>query len=127
MLVLQVLLVGGYLAAHETDPMVLNPARGGLVEEGVVMAAFCGSGSGKEMLDRIPPDGGLGPWTKGRTVQGDCTVWYHHGTLYRPCDPSHAEHTFDERPCRDPAKVARGANRPPGVLPSWLYGNFRLW
>ena len=57
-LVLQALLVWGYLAVSKQDPIVLNPDRGGLVEDGVMMAAFCGEGgSGKEMLDELPANG----------------------------------------------------------------------
>jgi len=106
-LALQALLIVGYLAVSEQDPIILDPDRGGLAETGVVMAAYCGYDSGKEMLDGIP-DGDLGSWTKGRTVRGDCTIWYHHGALYRPCDPGHSEYVFDERPCRDPSKAVAG-------------------
>jgi hypothetical protein len=54
-LALQALLVWGYLSVSEQGPIVLNPDRSGLVENGVMMAAFCGEGgSGKEMLDALP-------------------------------------------------------------------------
>jgi hypothetical protein len=98
-LALQVLLVGGYEAVSKQDPIVLNPDRGGLVENGVVMAAFCGEGgSGKEMLDELPANGRWDSWTRGQTVRGDCNIWYHHRDGYSPC--SHPEYTFD-RPCGD--------------------------
>ena len=83
-LVLQALLVFGYLAASKQDPIVLNPERGQLDEIGITMVMFCGDGSGREVLDKVPPDGGLAPWTRGRTIRGDCDVWYHHSVLYHP-------------------------------------------
>jgi len=90
-LVLQALLFLGYLAVYGQDPIIrqdpitLNPP-GGLDLNGVRMVMFCGensiiSGSGRGMLDKVPPDGHLGPWTRGRTMQGDCTIWYHQSVL----------------------------------------------
>lgn len=59
----------------ESDPIVLNPDRGGLVENGVVMAALCGeAGSGKEMLDVLPPNRRWDSWTRGTTVRDDCDI-----------------------------------------------------
>ena len=99
MLVLQVLLVVGYLSVNKQDPIILNPDRGGLVASGVMMATFCGEGSsGKEMLPGLPSNGRWDSWTRGQIVRGDCDVWYHHRDGYSPC--SHPEYTFD-RPCGD--------------------------
>jgi hypothetical protein len=99
MLVLQALLVVGYLSVSKQDPIILNPDRGGLVASGVMMATFCGEGgSGKEMLPGLPSNGRWDSWTRGQTVRGDCGVWYHHRDGYSPC--SHPEYTFD-RPCGD--------------------------
>jgi hypothetical protein len=86
---LQVLLVGAYLAVDSQDPIILNPESGSLQENGVTMLMFCGQnstldGSGSGVLDNVPPDGDVGAWTKGRTVQGDCDIWYHHSLLYNP-------------------------------------------
>ena len=103
-LVLQALLVWGYLAVGKGDPIVLNPDRGGLVENGFMMTAFCGDSSGKGMLDSLPANGRWDTWTKGRTVQvseASCTVWYHHPG-YSPC--AHAGYTF-ERPCPERKRV----------------------
>ena len=77
-----VLLIWGYLAVNQQDPIILNPDRR-LDENGAAMIMFCGDGSGKEMLDQVPPDKELGPWTRGRTIRGDCDIWYHHSVLYR--------------------------------------------
>jgi hypothetical protein len=98
-LALQVLLVLGYLAVNEQDPIILNPDRGGTVENGIAMTAYCGPQSGKEMLGELPANGEWDTWTKGRTValsEESCTVWYHHRTGYSPCE--HPGYTF-ERPC----------------------------
>ena len=102
-LALQALLVTGYLAVKRDDPIVLNPDRGILSRGGVMMAVYCGRGGrGKDLLDKIPPDGWDGPWSKGRTLPGDCDIWYHHPSSWRPCEPGHCRLTFDERPCRNP-------------------------
>ncbi len=89
MLALQVLLVGAYLAVDSQDSIILNPESGSLQENGVTMLMFCGEnstlgGSGSGVLDNVPPDGDVGAWTKGRTVQGDCDIWYHHSLKYNP-------------------------------------------
>jgi hypothetical protein len=99
MIALQALLVWGYLALSEQDPIVLNPDRGGMVEKGVVMAAICSEGgSGKEMLLELPSSGRWDSWTRGQTVRGNCTVWYHHHPGYSPCE--HPQYAFD-RLCGD--------------------------
>jgi hypothetical protein len=82
-IVVQAILVWGYLAVNQQDPIILNPDRR-LDENGAAMIMFCGDGSDKEMLDQVPPDKELGPWTRGRTIRGDCDIWYHHSVLYRP-------------------------------------------
>jgi hypothetical protein len=79
-LALQVVLVGGYLAVNRQDPIILNPDRG-LDENGITMVMYCGEGSDREELDKVPPDGALGPWSRGRTIRGDCDIWYHDGVL----------------------------------------------
>ena len=81
LLAVQVLLVWGYLAVNQQDPIILNPDRN-LDDNGVAMVMFCGDGSGREVLDKVPPDKELGPWTRGRTIREDCTSWYHHSVLY---------------------------------------------
>jgi hypothetical protein len=105
MLALQVLLVWGYLAVSEEDPIVLDPARGGLVENGFMMTAFCGDSSGKEMLEELPANGRWDTWSRGRTVRvsgASCTVWYHHHPGHSPC--VHPGYTF-ERPCPERKRV----------------------
>ena len=82
-LALQVLLVGGYFAANSQGPIILHPDSE-LAESGVTMAMFCGGGSGSGVLDKVPAGEDLGPWTKGRTMRGDCDIWYHHSLLYNP-------------------------------------------
>lgn len=90
-LALQALLVVGYLAVsrYEYDPIVLNPDsvlnpdRKPLDKSGVAMVMFCGEGStpqgrGSEALEKVPPNGDVGSWSWGRTVRGDCDIWYHH-------------------------------------------------
>jgi len=84
MLALQVLLIEGWLAVSEQDPFVLNPNSGSLARDGIMMAVFCGEGSGSGMLNKIPPNGALGPWSKGKTLPGSCDVWYHHNIFYNP-------------------------------------------
>jgi len=88
-LALQALLVGGYLAVDSQDPIILNPESGSLQTDGVTMIMFCGennnlSGSGSGVLDKVPPDGYAGAWTRGRTLRGDCNVFYHHSLAYNP-------------------------------------------
>jgi hypothetical protein len=83
-LALQALLVFGFLAVSEQDPIILNPNSGSLVDNGVMMVVYCGEGSGRGMLDKVPPNGALGPWSKGRTVWGNCDIWYHHTIFYNP-------------------------------------------
>jgi len=68
MLTLQVLLIFGWLAVSEQDPIILDPNRGGIVGNGIAMAAYCGPHSGKEMLDELPANGEWDTWTKGQTV-----------------------------------------------------------
>jgi hypothetical protein len=95
MLAVQALLVLGYLGTNKQDPIILNPDRGGMVDNGIVMATYCGPQSGKEMLDDLPANGRWDSWTKGQTILGRCTVSYHH-PRYSPC--VHTRYTFD-RPC----------------------------
>jgi hypothetical protein len=100
-LILSALLVSGYLWLARDNLIILSLDRGALVEDGVMMTMVCGKGSGKEVLDKVPLNGSLGPWTKGRTVRGDCDIWYHHTPNYRRCGTS--EVIFDDpRPCRGP-------------------------
>jgi len=51
----EVLLVGAYLAANDQDPIILNPDRGNLNENGIAMVMTCGEGSGSGVLDKVPP------------------------------------------------------------------------
>jgi hypothetical protein len=81
-LALQALLVVGYLAVSRYDPIVLNPDRGRLDDSGVTMVMFCGEGRtprgrGSEVLEKVPPNGDVGSWSRGRTVRGNCDIWYH--------------------------------------------------
>jgi hypothetical protein len=89
MLALQVLLVGGYLVVDSQDPIVLNPESGSLEEDGLTMVMLCGEGHtpegrGSEVLSKMPPDGDIGGWERGRTLRGDCDIWYHHNVSYNP-------------------------------------------
>jgi hypothetical protein len=89
MLALEVLLVGGYLAASSQDPFILNPNSGSLEEDGITMVMLCGQGhtpEGRlsEVLSKMPPDGDIGGWSRGRTLRGDCGIWYHHNIFYNP-------------------------------------------
>ena len=91
MLALQALLVGGYLAVDSQDPIILNPESGSLQPDGVRMVMLCGGSSeakgvaiAKRSLEKVPPDGAVGAWTRGRTLQGDCDIWYHHSLQYNP-------------------------------------------
>ena len=81
MLAVQVLLVVGYLAVSQQDPIILDPNRGGIVENGIAMAAYCGPQSGKGMLDELPANGEWDTWAKGQTMllsESSCNIWYHH-------------------------------------------------
>jgi hypothetical protein len=91
MLALQALLVFGYLTESQYDPIILDPGnkvldpdRKPLDETGVAMVVFCGEGRtpqgrGSEVLEKVPPNGERGSWSRrGRTVLDDCDVWYHH-------------------------------------------------
>jgi|SRR5215216_2457024 len=85
MLALQVLLVLGYLALSFNDPFLLD-LPGGVNPNGIAMVMLCGKGMtpegrGSEVLNNMPPDGDLGPWYRGRTVQGDCNIFYHYGIV----------------------------------------------
>jgi hypothetical protein len=88
-MVVQVVLGRSYLTVNRQDPIILNPDRK-LDENGVAMVMFCGSSadSGREVLTKVPPDRQLGPWTRGRTIRGDCDIWYHHSVLYHRGGPS---------------------------------------
>jgi hypothetical protein len=88
MLALQVLLVGGLLSMQSLDPILLNPDKE-LSEDGVSMAMLCGEGQtpggrGSEVLEKMASDGDIGAWTRGRTVLGNCDIWYHHSIMYNP-------------------------------------------
>ena len=89
MLALQVVLVGGYLAMSKQDPFILNPDSGSLEPDGITLVMFCGEGHtpqgrGSEELSKMPPDGDAGAWSRGRTVRGNCHIWYHHNLAYNP-------------------------------------------
>ena len=89
-LALQVLLVGAYLAVDSQDPIILNPESGSLEEDGLSMVMLCEEGHtpegrGSEVLSKMPPDGDIGGWERGRTLRGDsCYIWYHHNVFYNP-------------------------------------------
>jgi len=87
-ILVQTLLILGYLAANRQDPIILNPDRK-LDENGVGMVMICNDDVGNEMLDKIPPDGESGPWTRGRTLTNGCSILYHHSTLYHSCLHDH--------------------------------------
>jgi hypothetical protein len=63
-LILSALLVSGYLWFARNNLIILSLDRGALVEDGVMMAMVCGEESGREILDKVPPNGSFGPWTK---------------------------------------------------------------
>ena len=72
-----------------------------MVEDGVMMTVICGQkGSGKEMLDKLPAKGRYDSWSRGRTIRGDCDIWYHHSPPYSPCGRQD-KYTFDRR-CYQP-------------------------
>jgi hypothetical protein len=86
---LQVLLVGAYLAVDSQDPILLDPESGSLEQDGLTMVMLCGEGRtpegrGSEVLSKMPPDGDLGGWSRGRTIRGNCDIWDHHNMLYNP-------------------------------------------
>ena len=39
-------------------------------DDGITMVMYCGESNVREELDKVPPDGGLGPWTRGRDDKG---------------------------------------------------------
>jgi hypothetical protein len=89
MLALQVLLVGAYLVVDSQDPIILDPESGSLEEDGLTMVMLCGEGHtpegrGSEVLSKMPPDGDIGEWSRGRTLRRGCDIWYHHNILYNP-------------------------------------------
>jgi len=78
---LQALLVVVFLAVNRAEPLVLNPERP-LDLSGVAMVMFCGEGRtpqdrGSGVLEKVPPNGDVGSWSRGRTVRGECDIWYH--------------------------------------------------
>jgi hypothetical protein len=78
---LQALLVVGFLAVNRAAPIVLNPERP-LDLSGVAMLMFCGEGRtpqgrGSGVLEKVPPNGDVGSWSRGRTVRGNCDIWHH--------------------------------------------------
>jgi hypothetical protein len=89
-LALQVVLVGAYLAVDSQDPILLNPESGSLEDDGLTMVMLCGEGltpegRGSEVLSKMPPDGDIGAWSRGRALRGDsCDIWYHHNVFYNP-------------------------------------------
>jgi hypothetical protein len=87
-LALQGFLVGGLLAMDSLDPILLNPDKE-LSEDGIGMVMLCGEGvtprgRGSGVLEKMPPDGDIGAWTRGRTIRGNCDIWYHHSIMYNP-------------------------------------------
>jgi len=84
-IVLEVLLVMGYLALSFNDPFILDPP-GGISPNGIAIVMLCGKGMtpegrGSEVLNNMPPDGDHGPWYRGQTVRGDCNIFYHYGIV----------------------------------------------
>jgi hypothetical protein len=88
MLAVQALLIGGYYALGSQGPLLLRPDS--LPDqEGVMMAVLCGEGRtpqgrGSAVLEAMPPNGNVGAWSRGRTIRGGCSIWYHHSILYNP-------------------------------------------
>jgi len=83
-------LVLGLMSAQSYDPIILNPDKE-LSEDGIAMTMICGDGHtpggrGSEVLDKMRPSeaGHGGAWTRGRTVRGNCDIWYHHNLFYNP-------------------------------------------
>ena len=87
-LLVQALLILGYLAGSRQDPILINPDRS-YDDSGVAMVMFCGEDVGNEMLDKVPPDGESGPWTRGRTLTNGCAIFYHHDAAYHACFHDH--------------------------------------
>ena len=84
-IVLEVLLVLGFLVLRVDDPFIFAPPSGSN-PNGIAMVMLCGKGMtpggrGSEVLNNMPPDGDHGPWVRGRTVQGDCNIFYHYGIV----------------------------------------------
>jgi hypothetical protein len=80
--VVVVALVVGFLFAGRFDPIVLDPAMERLDDTGVTMIMFCGEGRtpqgrGREVLEKVPPNGDVGSWVWGKRVRGNCDIWYH--------------------------------------------------
>jgi hypothetical protein len=51
----------GYSAVNRQNPIILNPDRQ-LDVNGITMVMFCGEeGSGREVLDKVTPDGDFRP------------------------------------------------------------------
>lgn len=89
LLAIQTLLVWGCLAAKNQDPFILNPNSGSLEDDGLTMVMFCGEGHTPEgrlsdVLKKMPPDGSLGGWSRGREVWGNCDIWWHHNIFHNP-------------------------------------------
>jgi len=88
-LALQVLLILVVLSDGSINSIILNPDDE-LSNDGVSMVMFCSEdgitpgGRGSEVLDKMPPDGDVGAWTRGRTVRRGCDIWYHHDPFYNP-------------------------------------------
>jgi hypothetical protein len=79
MFALQVLLVGSYLVVDSQDPIILDPESGSLEEDGLTMVMLCGEGhtpEGRlsEVLSKMPPDGDIGAWSRGRALRRGCDI-----------------------------------------------------
>ena len=81
-LTVQVLLIWAYLLVNGSDPIILNPDRR-LDKNGPTALIACGPGDDRA-ITRTVEGGEYGIWTRGRTVRGDCDIWYHHEVGYRP-------------------------------------------
>jgi hypothetical protein len=81
-IVVQVILVWGYLLVNGSDPIILNPDRR-IDQNGPSVLIVCGPGDDRRLTKSVE-GGEYGIWTRGRTVRGDCDVWYHHKVGYRP-------------------------------------------
>lgn len=87
-LLAKVLLVGGYFALGSQGPIFLRPDSK-LDEDRITVAMLCGEGRtpqgrGSKVLEEMSPDRDVGAWSRGRTVRGDCDVWYQHTVSYNP-------------------------------------------
>jgi hypothetical protein len=85
---LQALLALSLLSMDSLDPILLNPDQE-LNEDGITMVMLCGEGRTPQgrrsgLPEKMPPDGGMIAWSLGRTLRGDCDIWYHHAPLYNP-------------------------------------------